>query len=468
MNETTLPSWWTEEDDQTLIEGKRKGLTYQEIAEEIGGRTAKAVRGRWIRIREDIEGETDEDTQADPNHRVVSLKSERIITLPQLLKAYEVDLDIWKVDHWTPNKWEIGRKGITKDITYREGVADGFVKDTGLINVEPLFQIKAWLIRKVPIALEPVVQPVELKIKKYKLPKVRISQNGIRTNLSIPDLQVGFRRDLETNTLTPFHDRDFLSVAIELARAIQPNDITLHGDNMDLADWSDKFVRSPEFYFTTQPAINELSWWLAQLRLACPHAQIYYIQGNHENRMRLAIINHMVAAYHLRPANEKIKLPVMSIPYLLNLDALDIEWVGDYPDGEVWLNDSLKCVHGDKARAIPGGSARAILDASDVSVIFGHIHRAESLTRTRHTRKGPSIIRAMCPGCGCRLDGEVPGHTLSQNWSQGLGIAHYDSGSYNSIELVDVKKGMLIYGGKQYFSLLDMDALREGVDWSGL
>ena len=54
MNETTLPSWWTEEDDQVLIEGKKEGLTYQEIAEELGGRTTKAVRGRWTRIKEDI------------------------------------------------------------------------------------------------------------------------------------------------------------------------------------------------------------------------------------------------------------------------------------------------------------------------------------------------------------------------------------------------------------------------------
>ena len=55
MNETTLPSWWTEKDDQILIEGKREELTYQEIAEKIGGRTAKAVRGRWTRIKEDID-----------------------------------------------------------------------------------------------------------------------------------------------------------------------------------------------------------------------------------------------------------------------------------------------------------------------------------------------------------------------------------------------------------------------------
>ena len=468
MNETTLPSWWTEKDDQILIEGKKEGLTYKEIAEEIGGRTAKAVRGRWIRIQEDIERETDEDTSADPNHRVISLKSERIITLPQLLKAYEVDLDIWKVDHWTPNKWEIGRKAITKDITYREGVADGFIQDTGEINVEPLFQIKAWLIRKKPIAIEPIVQPIILKVKKYKIPKVRKSNSVLKTGLVIPDLQVGFRRNLETNQLTNFHDRDFLSVSLALAKDLQPNSLTFTGDNMDLSEWADKFIKSPEFYFTTQPAINELSWWLSQFRLACPNTEIFYIKGNHEDRMEKSIVTHMAAAYHLRPANENIKLPAMSIPYLLNLDALDIEWIDDYPDGEVWLNNGIRCVHGDKARSIPGGSARAILDSSEVSVLFGHIHRKELVTRIRHTRQGSSVIVAACSGCGCRLDGEVPGHTLSQNWSQGVTKVYYDNDMYSSINLIDVQNGKIVDADKLYESNLNMDALREEVDWPGL
>ena len=448
-------------------EHKKGTLTREEFAESYGLKPS-TLTGKLARAKRERETENDGDTYTDTNHRTVGLTSDRIISLDDLLKAYKVDLDIWEVDHWTPNKWEIGRKAITKDIIYEQGVADGFIRDTGGVNVEPLFQVKAWLIRKVPIALEPVVQPVQLKVRKYKTPRVRKSKSGLKSALIIPDLQCGFRRDLETNQLTPFHDRDFLSVTLALAVDTQPDTIALLGDNMDLPDWSDKFVRSPEFYFTTQPAINELSWWLAQLRLACPRAKIYYIQGNHENRMELAIINHMAAAYHLRPANEKIKLPVMSIQRLLNLDALDIEWVGDYPDGEVWLNDGVRCVHGDKARAVPGGSARAILDASEVSVLFGHIHRAESLTRTRHTRNGASIIKAVCPGCGCRLDGEVPGHTLSQNWSQGLAVAYYDDGVYSSIHSIDVKDGMLVYGGKEYFSLLDMDALRAGVDWPGL
>ncbi len=447
---------------------QEKGISREEFANSYRMKTS-TLNGKLARAKKDRgENNDDEDIKTDPNHRVISLTAERIITLPQLLKAYDVDLDIWEVDRWTPNKWEIGRKAITKDIVYEQGVADGFIKDTGLINVEPLFQIKAWLIRKVPIALDPIVQPVQLKIRKYKIPPAKKSKFSLKSALIIPDLQCGFSRDLETNLLTPFHDRDFLSVTLALALDTQPDTIAFLGDNMDLPDWSDKFVRSPEFYFSTQPTINELSWWFTQFRLACPHTKIYYIEGNHEKRMRLAILNHMIAAYHLRPAHEKAKLPAMSISRLLNLEALDIEWVGDYPDGEVWLNNGVRCVHGDKARSIPGGSAKAILEASEVSVLFGHIHRKELLTRVRHTRDGSAIITACCPGCGCRLDCIVPGHTMSQNWSHGLAKVYYDDDVYSSIVLIDVTDGTLIYGGKKYFSQLDMDVLRKGVDWPGI
>ena len=93
MNETTLPSWWTEEDDQILIEGKRKELTYQEIAEELGGRTAKSVRGRWVRIKDTATKEEWESSRnEDVNHRTVIFPPGRITTLSQLLKIGEVDL----------------------------------------------------------------------------------------------------------------------------------------------------------------------------------------------------------------------------------------------------------------------------------------------------------------------------------------------------------------------------------------
>ncbi len=144
---------------------QEKGISREEFANSYRMKTS-TLNGKLARAKKDRgENNDDEDIKTDLNHRVISLTAERIITLPQLLKAYDVDLDIWEVDRWTPNKWEIGRKAITKDIVYEQGVADGFIKDTGLINVEPLFQIKAWLIRKVPIALDPIVQPVQHKIR---------------------------------------------------------------------------------------------------------------------------------------------------------------------------------------------------------------------------------------------------------------------------------------------------------------
>jgi metallophosphoesterase superfamily enzyme len=440
--------------------------TRAEFAESYGIKPS-VLNGRLMRAKKERDKEELVTIKGDTNHLTITVPPGRVTTLEQLLKICGVDLDIWEVERYVINKWEVGRKGITKDLIWQNGVLDGYSEDTGGINVEPLYQVKTWLIRKIPIAIEPVIQPVILKVRKYKIPKARKPKSRLKLALVIPDLHFGFSRDLTTNILTNFHDRDYLSVALAIAKDLQPEIIVFLGDNMDLADWSDKFVRSPEFYFTTQPAINELAWWLSQFRIVCPFTEVFYIEGNHEKRMENSIITHMAAAYHLQPATEKIQLPIMSIPRLLDLDSININWVGNYPDGVVWLNDDLYCAHGDKSRAIPGGSARAILESSEVSVIFGHIHRAEALTRTRHMRNGGKIIKAVCPGFGGRLDGVIPGHKLSDNWSQGLTLVYHDDNVYNSINPIEVQNGKAIYSGKLYESNLNMDEIKKAVDWQG-
>jgi hypothetical protein len=57
----------------------------------------------------------------------------RIRTLEQLLEVCEVDGSEWEVERWVCNKWEIGAK----------------IDDA--LTVEPLFQVKAWLKRKVHV-----------------------------------------------------------------------------------------------------------------------------------------------------------------------------------------------------------------------------------------------------------------------------------------------------------------------------
>jgi len=67
----------------------------------------------------------------------------RITTLEQLLEAANVDLEKWEVERWIANKWEVGAAdkaiGSTKE---------GWRREDTKIKVEPLWQVKAWLIPK--------------------------------------------------------------------------------------------------------------------------------------------------------------------------------------------------------------------------------------------------------------------------------------------------------------------------------
>ena len=58
---------------------------------------------------------------------VTSTKSNRIKTIDDLIEQCDIDLDVWGVDRYVVNKWEVGSNV------------------DGKIIVEPLFQIKAWL-----------------------------------------------------------------------------------------------------------------------------------------------------------------------------------------------------------------------------------------------------------------------------------------------------------------------------------
>jgi len=375
----------------------------------------------------------------------------RILSLEDLLKACDVDLEEWEVDRYVVNKWEVGRKQTEKDLVWENGVVNGYTTDTGKMHVEPLFQVKAWLVRKKPIEIFPTVQPISLNLDLAQVEHrlLDYDRRPYHSTLVIPDIHVGFYRDFYTGEYTPFHDRGVLSVILSSVYNLQPDTIIFLGDNLDLPDWSDKFIRSPEFRNVTQPAIDEMGWWLAQFRSAAMSSHIVYIEGNHENRMYKARQTNMIAAFDIRQANRVEDPPALTIPYLLDLKSMSIDWVGDYPDGEYWISNDLVAKHGDRARAGSGDSAKAMLANHDVSVIFGHIHRMEFGIKTITTRKGVEVVRAVSPGCVCRIDGTVPGHVKSQNWSNGFAMVYsYKDG--DNIVPIEVVNGRAQVEGISY------------------
>ena len=349
-------------------------------------------------------------------------------TLDELLRSCDVDTEIWKVDRYVVNKWETAMK--TQDaIVHR-----------------PLFQVKAWLVRIKPVEVEfPHVVPIAPV--EFKKPKIKqIPNKKLKKALIIPDAQFGFRRDTNTGVLDPFHDRTALDCVLRVAEIEKPDIIIYLGDMLDLPEWSDKFLVSPEFFFTTQPAINELYWWTKEFRQHCD--RFIYIEGNHELRMSKAISRNIIAAYNLKPANEPKKIQ-MTVPTLLALDDLGVEYRGPYPSGEFWINDNLRVSHGTIARKGNADTVKAILAQARNSEIVGHIHRHEMAQKTVHPRKGIRTYVAYSPGTVARIEPNiVPAFSARNDWQQGFAIVNYQDGNgLFQISPHSIHEGVTLYKG---------------------
>ena len=263
----------------------------------------------------------------------------------------------------------------------------------------------------------------------------------------MPDSQCGFKRNLETGELTPLHDLKAIAIATEIIKDLKPDRVIMLGDMLDLPDWSTHFVRSPEFYFTTQPSLNYVASWIKELRPYCK--EMVYIEGNHEKRMIDSIVQNTIQAYGIKPANEPKSAPILSVPYLLGLDKLDVQYVGNYPHGEFYINNNLVCIHGIKVGAQSGQSVMKLLNSPRISIIQGHVHRLEMAHKTVWTHGKPKIYQAISCGTLCRIDGIVPGGGTRYNWQQGIGVIEYTDEDFQ-IDTIGIYEGKSIFRGKSY------------------
>jgi hypothetical protein len=122
---------------------------------------------------ESAKPELTEQNEVNKDHWSISLPKTRIHTLEQLIEYFEIDLAIWEVERFVANKWEVGRKDQKMDWRVVDGVAIGYKEDSGTIFVEPLFQVKAFLKKKVNIvdARKEIEELRKLAKKDARIPK---------------------------------------------------------------------------------------------------------------------------------------------------------------------------------------------------------------------------------------------------------------------------------------------------------
>lgn len=293
----------------------------------------------------------------------------------------------------------------------------------------------------------------------------KASVTGYQTACVVPDTQIGYWRDVETGALTPFHDEAAIAVALEIIRKVRPDTVVLLGDYLDFAPLSDKFMREAGFALTIQPALDYGVELLGKIRALVPDADIALIEGNHDRRLQKTILNNNLDCFGVkRGMSAPESWPVFSVPYLLRLDELDVEYIAGYPAGEFWLNDNLVCIHGRIVRGGNQSTAAAVVDDERVSVIFGHVHRIEVKHKTRRVRHGAKQAQAVSAGCLCRIDGTVPsakGATdvfgrpvpAVEDWQQGVCVVTYEPGDGPfGIEVIPIytgEKRVTFFRGKE-------------------
>lgn len=400
-------------------------------------RNKQQVERRWRRkgrVMESVEAPTESVNQGTKteftitgNDAVFVTQSQAPIkTVNQLLECYSVDLNEWQII-------DSQIKTVSTD-------------DRLVYNV----RVNLRAIELQPVKFAPI-KPVRLAEPTPRFTAVSRAHpyDRMKTCLVIPDSQNGFYRKPD-GSLDPMHDPQCWDLAHQLNANIKPDTIVLLGDMLDLAEWSDKYTSSPDMAYTTQATINDLASALGRLRRDNPNARIVYLEGNHEKRFQLAILNNLKAAYGLRKANDVSPHDTFSLPYLLGLDELGIEYRGTYPDSSYYLNDVLEFGHGTIVRGGGGETAKAVLKDMDHSYCYGHIHRHEMRCHTVHKRDGSQAVRmAFSPGTIARIDGAVPANSKRNDWQQGLAVVSYNQAKF-AVDMLPIHNGEMFYRGKLF------------------
>ena len=374
--------------------------------------------------------------------------------IAELLARSHIDPDeIAKVTEVRLNEWQ----GMYKD---DEGEAHVVDMEGAMVKLVPTWADgPAW----------PVVQQAKPATIKPRAVKKVPREDGAQTAVILPDPQIGFRR-LADGTLEPFHDLRAMDIGLQILKEVNPDLVVNLGDFLDFAILSSKFVRDPSFSETTQAAIDAAYRFLCEQRAATePGTEVVLFEGNHDLRLPLYVIENAKEAFGLKRAETPEAWPVMSVPFLLRLDELDVEYVDGYPAGSYWVNDNLVLIHGSRASSVTGKTASLVVDDERVSIMYGHIHRIEEVMRTRNTRGGPKFSSASSPWCLCRIDGKVPSTKSSkitpnkplpprfEDWQQGLSVVTYMPGNgWFDTETIKIFEGVATYRGQRFESRVDL------------
>lgn len=177
-----------------------------------------------------------------------------------------------------------------------------------------------------------------------------------KTTLILPDIQ------------WPFHDQLALKKLLAVAKELQPDAILQIGDGIDfptVSRWAKDTAL--EYAPTLQKHIDGFKGLLSELREVAPKADITWLEGNHDLRLKQFIASYAPALSTLR---------ALEVENLFGLDELGIQ----YLKGPLRVGTNTYAVHGHESGGYSSTPSAWDLKltkryGSDKNFLFGHTHQ---------------------------------------------------------------------------------------------
>lgn len=303
------------------------------------------------------------------------------------------------------------------------GVAAHAAKELGLARSTLINRLEMVGWKQTPAAPIADVKAVETKDRLLELQQAKIEALE-KERYSLPKASIAkhkgaFRRVIITDTHGCFMDRKAFAAVAEDTKALKPAEIVLLGDHLDCAGWMAKhhpFKTVQEARYSFEEDCDAANAMLDAIQEAAPKAKVYYLEGNHEERIEAWIVEQTQghprdAAYLRRHFSPEVVLHLdkRRIQYFRRVD----KHCGLRQRGVLRLG---KCyfVHGQSH-----AKNAAAIHVSNIggNVVFGHVHRPLESPRSDVMND----YRAWCPGCLCERE-PMWKHSTPTDWQHGYAI----------------------------------------------
>jgi hypothetical protein len=243
------------------------------------------------------------------------------------------------------------------------------------------------------------------------------------------------------DTHFPHHSQETLDILFAVIRDVKPDTIINLGDCADCYTIS-AYDKDPSNIHGLQDELDMVRAHLHQIAQLAPESQRYYLEGNHEDRLRRLIWTLPGTAREL--ARLRSFQRAMTWPSLLGLGQIGWQFVPSVGQARLPILPRIITKHGTVVRKWSGMSAKGEWERYGQSGISGHVHRLGRFYAS--DRNGAHTwVEA---GCTCDTN---PQYCEDPNWQNGLVvIEHSKDGKRFEMHLVYAQDGRALWRGVDY------------------